>query len=158
MTERQSVRKSKKDKHFIHKPEYPGGPKAFRTFVKENLRYPAEALSKKVEGTVRVRYEINYLGKVIDTKVLAGIGHGCDEEAQRVIRLMKFEVPKNRGVKVSFHRTTNRHFKLNEARRSGATSYVYSTPSKAKDIHSVKKPETQEKKKGNTYTYTIWQT
>jgi protein TonB len=93
----------KKPKHFLKQPEYPGGPKAMSKFIYENLRYPKPALEAGKEGVVLVEYDINHEGRVVDTRVLQSIGHGCDEEAERVVRLLKFDVGKNRGVKVVFH-------------------------------------------------------
>ncbi|MBK8490562.1 MAG: TonB family protein [Saprospirales bacterium] len=106
------MQKEKKDKHFIHKPHYPGGLAAMRQLIKDNLRYPKEALTQKVEGTVVVKYAIDYKGNVVDGKVIAGIGHGCDEEAIRLVHLFKFEVPKNRKYRLRFHKDIHIHFRL----------------------------------------------
>lgn len=104
--------KEKKGKHFIKKPIYKGGMKAIRAFIQSALQYPSEALEKKVEGTVLVRYEIDHRGNVVDAKVISGIGHGCDEEAMRIARLLKFDVPRTRGVRVRFHKDIYIHFRL----------------------------------------------
>jgi TonB family protein len=101
----------KKQKHFIQKPVYPGGDKALTEFIYKQLRYPESALSALPEGTVLVEYDIDYQGNVTDTRVLKGIGHGCDEEACRVVRLLKFQVGKNRGVHVVFHQKAKIQFK-----------------------------------------------
>ena len=81
-------------------------------FLREQKSYPPEALAAKVEGTVSIRYTINHLGDVIHTKVVAGIGYGCDEESQRIVALLKFSVPKNRKVRAQYHKTTHIHFRL----------------------------------------------
>jgi TonB family protein len=96
---------------FILKPEYPGGPKALSQFIYEQLRYPPEALELGIEGVVVVEYDIDYQGNVIETRAVLGIGHGCDEEACRVVRLLKFNVGKNRGVHVIFHQKARVQFK-----------------------------------------------
>lgn len=106
------MKKEKKDKHFIHKPTYPGGPAAFKEFIKKQLKYPQQALDNNVEGTVSVRLDIDHKGAVADVKVIAGPGYGCNEEAVRICKLLKFEVPKHRNVKVLFHKKLNIHFKL----------------------------------------------
>jgi TonB family protein len=118
------VATTKKDKHFIHKPEYPGGPKAMTDFIYQHLKYPPEALEARVEGTVLVEYDINYQGKVVDTRVLHGLGHGCDEEACRVVRMMQFEVRRNRGVHVLFHQKAKIQFK----RPAVPTAVIASAP------------------------------
>lgn len=101
-----------KDKHFLKKPIYEGGPQAMKEFVAKNLKYPKNALENKIEGVVVVRYSIDKDGKVIKTKVKTGLGYGCDEEAQRVVRLLRFTVPKNRKLKVVFHKTIHIRFSL----------------------------------------------
>ena len=101
----------KKDKHFIHKPVYPGGPKALWAFIRENLRYPKEALENNLSGVVRLRYTINSKGVVIATQILHSLGQGCDEEAIRVIRMLRYYVPKHRKLKVKFNKTINITFK-----------------------------------------------
>ena len=95
--------RERKSKHFIHQPVYPGGQKALTEFIYQHLRYPDTALEVGAEGIVWVEYDIDFKGNVVATRVVQGIGHGCDEEACRVVRLLKFEVEKNRGVHVLFH-------------------------------------------------------
>lgn len=105
--------KNSRDKRFIRKPIYPGGTKAYRDFINTNLKYPKEALAKKVEGMVIVKYEINHKGNVQNPKVVTKVGSGCDEEAIRIVKLLKFEIPKGpRKLKVIFHRTVRINFKL----------------------------------------------
>jgi len=96
---------------FIHQPHYKGGPKELTKFIYSNLRYPKEAFEAGVEGTVYIEYDIDYLGNVVATRVLQGLGHGCDEEACRVVQLMKFDVERNRGVHVLFHQKVKVQFK-----------------------------------------------
>lgn len=105
------MEKDKKKPFFIHQPEYAGGPKELSKFIHNHLRYPSAALEAGVEGMVLVEYDIDYQGKVVATRVLQGIGSGCDEEACRVVRLLKFDVPKNRGIKVLFHKKARIQFK-----------------------------------------------
>ncbi|MEO1257688.1 MAG: energy transducer TonB [Bacteroidota bacterium] len=144
------MKKEAKDKHFIKKPIYEGGPKAMKKFIGENLRYPQTALENKVEGTVYVRYDIDYKGTVTDAKVIKGIGHGCDEEAMRLAKLLKFKVPKNRGVRVIFHKNIQIHFRLPKKKpveKMTAVQYSYVEKKKAT-------PEKENKKSGSyTITY-----
>lgn len=111
------MKKERKPEEFIHHPGYPGGTEALREFIRRNLRYPAEALKNKVEGTVAVTYQIDYKGNVIDAKIKSGIGYGCDEEAVRVVKLLKFAVAKHHKLRVTFHRTINIHFRLPKPKR-----------------------------------------
>ncbi len=100
-----------KNKHqSIRQPQYPGGNKALTEFIKKNLIYPESAKEQRIKGVVRVKADINKVGRIIKTTVIAGIGHGCDEEAQRVIKLLEFKVPENRGMRVTFHKQFNVSF------------------------------------------------
>lgn len=99
-------------KHFLNLPKYHGGSDAFREFITTNLRYPQDALEARVEGTVIVEYDIHDNGIVQHPRVLKGIGHGCDEEAMRVVGLLRFEKVKNRGMRVKMTTKTNINFKL----------------------------------------------
>ena len=137
------MKTQKKDKHFIKKPSYPGGPKALWTFIRQNLKYPKAALENKVSGVVRLKYTIDGKGNVTETQVIHSLGYGCDEEASRVVKLLKYHVPKHRKVKVKFHRSINIKFRLPKKK----SIQVNLTKSKEKE-------KTQEQKKGG-YEYTI---
>jgi len=137
-----------KEKKFIDLPEYPGGRKAFQEFIRKNLKYPAQALEKKIEGTVHVKYRVNGLGKVIEVEVTHGIGHGCDEEAMRVVKLLKYGKAKNRGVRVTASMRTKINFKL-PAKSTIQYNYVKSKKP------TTKPEEKPQKKDGESYGYSI---
>ena len=105
--------KERKDNSFIKKPIYPGGLAAYRKFLKENLKYPEIAKNEGIEGKVHLKYTIDHKGTVTEAQVTKGIGFGCDEEALRIIKMLKFEVPKNpRKLRVTFHQKTSITFKV----------------------------------------------
>jgi len=106
------MKKQRKPESFIKQPTYPGGKKALDEFVKGNLRYPQEAFDHKVEGTVSVEYDLDIFGDVVDARVKHGIGYGCDEEAMRLVKLLKYEKKRYKGLRVVFHLTINIHFRL----------------------------------------------
>ncbi|MEM7160955.1 MAG: energy transducer TonB [Bacteroidota bacterium] len=101
----------KKPKKFIQVPQYPGGRDAMRKFITENLSYPKKAGENNIEGTVVVVIDINGDGIVERTRLKKKLGYGCDEEAQRVAKLLKFHPTKNRKVRVTSHRTINFSFR-----------------------------------------------
>jgi len=111
---KQNNSKKIKNKSFLRIPEFPGGKEAYLQFVKENIKYPDQALANKIEGLVYVKYKVNNIGEVLDVEVTKGIGYGCDEEAVRVIRMMSYEPARNRGVKMKAEMKTRIHFKLPE--------------------------------------------
>lgn len=138
----------KKAKNFLPKAIYPGGTQALRKFIKDNLKYPETALEQGVEGTVVLRADIDYKGNVLGSKIKSSLGYGCDEEAQRVVSLLKFEVKeKIRKGKILFHKNLNIHFKLPK-RKSTQTTLTY-------QIKKKKKPESQTTSGSYSYTITI---
>jgi TonB family protein len=141
----------KKLKHFIKQPTFPGGNEAFKQAIYGQLRYPQAAFDKKLEGIVFIEYGIDYKGNVTDVRVLQGLGFGCDEEACRVIKTLKFDVPTTRGVRVLFHKKVKVQFKLPVAAPAPQTvQYTYiSTPTLAVETPKANEP------KPNVITYQI---
>lgn len=105
------MKKERKEKDFLNRPVYPGGLRAMRQFIQSELRYPAEAAAHGITGTVHLRISIDHQGRVIDAKVVSSLGYGCDEEAQRVAGLLRFQVEKNRKIRAIFHKKLNIHFR-----------------------------------------------
>jgi len=136
-----------KEKKFLNLPKYPGGKSVFQEFIRKNLRYPKEALENKIEGSVHIHYRVDGRGKVIEVNVTKGLGHGCDEEAIRVVNLLKYGKAKNRGLRVTAGMRTRINFKIPEVK----IKFEY-TSTKNK---SPEKPKPDNKGKGQNYGYTI---
>lgn len=51
---------------------FPGGAAGWKTFLTANLKYPAKAQRKKIEGTVIVQFIVNMDGTLSDIKALEG--------------------------------------------------------------------------------------
>ena len=69
-------------------PEFPGGEEKLIEFVSKNVEYPQEAKEKGVQGRVFVGFVIEKDGSVGNVTLLRGIGHGCDVEAVRVVKML----------------------------------------------------------------------
>jgi len=69
-------------------PQFPGGEKELFAYLSKNVKYPANAKEKKIQGRVYVSFIVSSKGKVLFPHVERGIGGGCDEEALRVTRAM----------------------------------------------------------------------
>jgi protein TonB len=67
-------------------PTFPGGPKKWLEYIKANLKYPEAAKADHAEGRVFVTFVVERDGSVTNPKILRGIGNGCDEEAQRLLK------------------------------------------------------------------------
>jgi TonB family protein len=109
---KKSNEKPHKEKKFLVLPTYPGGKQAFVAYITENLRYPEEAIENSVEGTVYLSYSVDDTGLVCDETIIHGIGYGCDEEALRLIRSLKYDPVRNRGIRVKSKMKTRIRFDL----------------------------------------------
>ena len=148
--------KEKKDKHFIKKPVYPGGTKAYNAFIRDNLKYPEEALKNKTEGVVYLKYDVDYTGKVSDVKVIRSLGDGCDEEAVRVIKLLKFEIPKGpRKLRVLFHKEAKIKFKIQTKKKKTQDTSVQSQFTITHTKKEKQKNSKDNNKSSGSYNYTI---
>lgn len=58
----------------------------FYRYVNSNITYPAAARRMRVEGKVFVEFIVSRTGELTDIHTVKGIGAGCDEEAERVIK------------------------------------------------------------------------
>jgi protein TonB len=95
-------------------PEFPGGMPAFYKFVGDNMKYPSQARRMGIEGRVFVQFVVDKDGTVTEVKAVKGIGAGCDEEAERVLRQSpKFKPGKQRGRAVKVRMVLPIIFKLN---------------------------------------------
>lgn len=74
-------------------PVYHGGDEALKKFIANNLYYPRKAKENGISGTVYVSFVVDIYGNTIDHKVLRGVNPLLDEEALRVLKLLKFEKP-----------------------------------------------------------------
>ena len=67
-------------------PEFPGGQREWNKYLISNLKYPAKARERNIQGKVYVGFIVDKDGSIKDVKIKQGIGDGCDEEALRVVR------------------------------------------------------------------------
>lgn len=80
--------------------EYPGGEKAWKRFLKRNLKYPEEARKKNIEGAVFLEFQVNKTGEVRYAVILRGFHTECDKEAYRVLNLSKNWTPAQQRGKI----------------------------------------------------------
>lgn len=139
----------KQPKSFLRIPAYPGGKKAFLEFIETNLIYPPEALARNIEGLVHLTYSVDNLGHVSDITITKSLGAGCDEEAIRLISLLKYEAVRNRGIKMKVQMKTRIHFRLLNAIKPVESQNItlsYSSP-------ETKRPE--DNSRPSVYEYTL---
>lgn len=140
----------KKSKKFLKKPLYKGGKKALDLFIKNNLKYPEKAHRDRIEGKVLIEYTVNDNGEIIKSEVLKGIGYGCDEEAQRLVELLRYQKVRNRGVISTFKYKLSINFKLPKKQKNQQIQLNYNIVP-TKKVETAKEEETS-KKMGYTIT------
>lgn len=87
-------------------PSFPGGISGLRTYLNQNIRYPAEAQDNCVQGRVVVSFVVGKDGHISDVTVLRSVDPSLDKEAVRVIRNMPRWTPGKQGgepVKVRYN-------------------------------------------------------
>lgn len=135
----------KRNKKFLKVPHLGDEKGLLKKIIRENLKYPDEALKNRVEGDVIITYKVNSMGEVFDCKVMKSIGAGCDEEAIRLIKLLNYQEVNNRGVKVTTNNRVKIPFRLPKEKK---INFSYSQENKVKK--EAEKPEKQ-----TSYNYTI---
>ena len=87
-------------------PSFPGGISGLRTYLNQNIRYPAEAQETCAQGRVVVSFVVGKDGHISDVTVLRSVDPSLDKEAVRVIRNMPRWTPGKQGgepVKVRYN-------------------------------------------------------
>ena len=69
-------------------PVFPGGPIEFMKWLTRNLKYPASAQERHVQGKVIAEFIVNTDGSITDVRIASSLDGACDREALRVLRMM----------------------------------------------------------------------
>ncbi|MFI5135192.1 MAG: energy transducer TonB [Chitinophagales bacterium] len=74
-------------------PEFPGGDDAMKTWLIENVKYPAAAKRDKLIGLVELTAVVEKNGSLSNIEVKHDIGGGCGDEAIRAVKTMPTWIP-----------------------------------------------------------------
>ena len=66
-------------------PAYPGGPIAWKMFIKKNLNYPKSAKKQNISGRVTVAFTISIDGRTSNYEIVRPLSPDLDKEALRLI-------------------------------------------------------------------------
>lgn len=69
-------------------PQFPGGQGELMKYLRNNVKYPAEAQKKKIEGRVIVTFVVNKKGRITHPTVVRSAHPLLDAEALRVVKRM----------------------------------------------------------------------
>jgi len=81
-------------------PQYPGGEMELLKFVAMNTQYPEAAMLDRAQGRVIIRFIVNTQGNVERPTVLKGVHPALDNEALRVVGMLKGFTPGSQEGKV----------------------------------------------------------
>jgi TonB family protein len=85
----------------ITAPEFPGGNTELAKWLAKHLKYPKEAKKSRIQGVVKVEFNIDKTGKISDAKVIEGLHPLCDNEVIRLVNSMPNWIPgEENGEKV----------------------------------------------------------
>ena len=94
-------------------PTFPGGEAKLMEYVGKNIQYPQSAIETGVQGRVFVGFVVETDGSISNVKTLRGVGGGCDEEAERVVKSMpKWKPGRHHDENVRVSYTIPVNFKL----------------------------------------------
>lgn len=113
-------------------PRYPGGTNALMTYLRDNIKYPAEAAKAGIQGKVIVQFVIGKDGTVRDVKPIRNVSPELDAEAVRVVAAMPKWVPGyQRGEAVNVRYTLPVNFRMDggpdsESQKAAGSNIAFS--------------------------------
>lgn len=81
----------------LEDPSFPGGDVACMEWLSNNIKYPAEAIEKGIEGMVPVTFVVTKEGKITNAEVVRSSDPLLAAEALRVVRSMPDWIPAKRN-------------------------------------------------------------
>lgn len=94
-------------------PSFPGGFKALKEYLNNNMRYPDEAAANKQQGRVLCTFTVEPDGSINDIGITKSVSPSLDAEAMRVVSAMPRWIPgKQAGKPVSTKYTLPITFRL----------------------------------------------
>ena len=87
-------------------PQYPGGLAAMLKYIRENIKYPEQAMKERIQGRVTVSFIIEKDGSISDVRPILSVHPLLNKEAVRMVKSMpKWSPGKNNGkpVRVRFN-------------------------------------------------------
>lgn len=95
-------------------PEFPGGESALLSYLAKNIKYPASAQERELQGRINIQFVVNKDGSVGEPRVIGrSFDSSCEKEAIRVIMAMpKWKPGKQRNKPVRVYYTVPVYFRL----------------------------------------------
>lgn len=80
-------------------PQYVGGESELMQFLIKNMKYPEEAHKNKIQGKVKVIFDVLKTGEIKNIRVEKSVDPLLDAEAIRVVSMIKEYVPAKKNGK-----------------------------------------------------------
>ncbi|MEI8280004.1 MAG: TonB family protein [Bacteroidota bacterium] len=96
-------------------PVFPGNQNALSNYLRENIKYPEDAVANNIQGKVIVKFVVNDSGNIRNATIVLSVFPSLDSEALRVVNNMPAWKPGHQqGKPVSVYFTLPISFKLEE--------------------------------------------
>lgn len=100
------------------KPQFRGGDAAYKKYLSQTVKYPQEAMKKKIQGSVRIGFTVNPDGSIVNVKVERNVDPLLDAEALRVVKSMpKWNPGKLNGEPVPVKMTVPINFRFQVSKK-----------------------------------------
>ncbi|GAB4487270.1 MAG: hypothetical protein OHK0019_02090 [Saprospiraceae bacterium] len=97
----------------VKNAQFAGGQEKLSEFFSRHLLYPEKAAIRHIEGAVMITFTVNADGTIRNEKVRNGLGHGCDQEALRLVQSMpRWEPATINGKPVACGQTVRVDFRM----------------------------------------------
>lgn len=93
------------------------GTRGLPMYLAENMRYPEDARRRDIQGKVAVEFVVEPSGNVSNLRAVEALGAGCDDEAMRLIRSMKWKPAFKNAQRVRSIVKMDIQFRLNTNQR-----------------------------------------
>ena len=123
-------------------PQYPGGSAAMMTFLRDNIKYPADAVKDSIQGRVIVQFVVDKQGNVVNPTLMRKVHPSLDAEALRVVGAMpKWTPGKQNGEAVNCKYTLPVTFRMsakNDKKDGLPNAYYFVDGKHVNDISNIK--------------------
>ncbi len=101
----------------IAAPMIAKGTRGLPMYLAESMRYPEDARRRDIQGKVGVEFVVETSGNTSNLRAVEALGAGCDDEAMRLIRSMKWRPAFKNGQRVRSIVKLDIQFRLNANQR-----------------------------------------
>ena len=89
----------------------PQGYSGMADFIRKNLAYPELALKRGLSGNVLMDMVVETSGRITNLRIVQSVGAGCDEEAIRLVKMLRFKP----GIRAGTYVRSNMQFMISFA-------------------------------------------